>query len=97
MDKITSKETSSGYSRLNDEIIIRYNFESREQKPIERVSGTIYKDELIAGYFNTIISGESGLTFTAGNKLTAEEKQQISARIYSDEYDMFNESAIVEE
>lgn len=90
MDSKTTTERTTALSRINDEIVVRYNYDSVNQAPVDRIHGTIYKNEVTIGYFNASRNGESGLTFMSAITLSVEEKQQISARLYLDEQDTFS-------
>lgn len=90
MDLITTQERTTVSSRINDEILIVYGYESVDKVPIETINGTVRKNEKVIGHFNASKSGESGLTFMPGNNLSVEEKQLIASRVYAKEQSLFS-------
>lgn len=90
MDSITKQETFTGRSKVTEEISINYTYASINGSQIDRLNATVRKNDLIVGYYNSAISGESGFSFTAANNLTIPEKEAITSRLFIDEQSVFN-------
>jgi hypothetical protein len=91
MQIITTLETKTYRSEVNESIVINYTVENRDSKPVDSINGCIVKNNNSAGFFNANRSGESSLMFISGHPLTASEKQAVSAQIYEDEPNLFNQ------
>lgn len=91
MEITNVKEKTTAKTVVDNSIVIHYTFERTGDSPVENASAVVKKDDENTAYFNVKRNGESGLTFIAGNKLTAEEKAAVATAIYADEVELFKD------
>jgi glutathionyl-hydroquinone reductase len=82
-------------SRIADSVIsenlkAKYNILSLPEETIISVSGSVEKDGLIKGFFNSNNNGVFNISFTEDNQLTKNELKKIFNNIIDDILDLYS-------